>query len=192
MNRSAGFYLGLVALALTLFSGHATAGTLCNTGFAAPVGNNAPLSGTITGGVVVKSGAICWISGANVSGGIQVNGGGVLIVCGSAINGGITANGAAEVILGAEELRCEGDLVNGVIKISDNGSGVFGPAPSVALENSTLNGGVHLSGNSGLVSVASNTILGGLFCDSTDSALIDEGRPSQVTGKLTCTFAEEE
>src|SRR5262249_20805028 len=102
MNRRAGFHVGLVGLALAGFGGHALAATECNTG-PAP---NPPLTGTVTGGVVVNAGEFCILGGANVSGGLRVNPGGVLIVCGSTINGGFTANGAAELIFGAEEIDC--------------------------------------------------------------------------------------
>jgi len=190
MNRRAGFHVGLVGLvglALTGFSGHALATTVCNTG-PAP---NPPLSGTVTGGVVVNAGEFCVLGGANVSGGVRVNQGGILIVCASTINGGFTANGAAELIFGAEEIDCGGDVINGAVKISNNGPGILPPgAPSIALERSTMNGGVHLSGNSGLIAVASNTISGGLFCSNNAFDLENEGFANTVTGAVTCKFGE--
>src|SRR5262252_9103458 len=105
IERRAKVYVGLVGLALTVFSGHALAATVCNTG-PAP---NPPLSGTIADGVVVNAGGFCVLGGANVSNGVRVNAGGVLIVCGSTINGGFIANGAAELIFGAEEIHCAGN-----------------------------------------------------------------------------------
>ena len=190
MNRRAGFHVGLVGLvglALTGFSGHALAATECNTG-PAP---NPPLSGTVTGGVVVNAGEFCVIGGANISGGLRVNSGGVLIVCSSTINGGFTANGAAELIFGAEEIDCGGDVINGAVKISNNGPGILPPgAPSIALERSTVNGGVHLSSNSGLIAIGANTISGGLFCSNNASDLEDEGSPNTITGAVRCKFGE--
>jgi hypothetical protein len=186
MKRLAGFHVelvglaGLVVLAL-VFSGHARAATLCN----------GPLSGTVVGGVVVNSGDTCFIAGANISGGVRVNEGGVLFVCSSTINGGLIANRAANLILGAEEIPgCGGDQINGGVKIRNTGPGVLTPAPSIALENSTINGSVHLSGNSGVMAVAANTIAGGLFCSNNAFDLEDEGNPSLVTGAVTCDFTD--
>ena len=47
--------------------------------------------------------------------------------------------------------------------------------PSIALERSTINGGVHLTGNRGPIAVAANTIAGGLFCSNNAFDLDDEG-----------------
>lgn len=191
MKRLAQFHMGLVGLALLGFGGHALAATVCNTGPAGPVGPNPPLSGTVTGGMVVNAGDFCVLNGANVSGGVQVNPGGILFVCASTINGGFTANGAAEIIFGAEEIGCGGDLINGAVKISNTGPGILPPpGPSIALERSTINGGVHLSGNHGPIAVASNTIAGGLFCSNNAFDLEDEGSPSIITGKTTCKFGD--
>src|SRR5215813_49311 len=123
MKMLAGIHVAIVGLALMLFSGHAHSATLCNTGPAGPLGPNPPLSGTVTSGVVVNAGAFCVISGATVSGGVRVTPGGILVVCGSTINGGFTANGAAELIFGAEEIGCEGNLINGTVKVSNTGPG---------------------------------------------------------------------
>jgi len=196
MNRRAGFHVGLVGLiglALTGFSGHALASTVCNTGpLASPPISGAALSGTVVGGVVVNAGATCLINGANVSGGVLVNPGGALFVCTSTINGGVTSNGAMEVVFGAEELNCGGDTVNGIIKISNNGPGIFGPQPSIGIERSILNGGVRLSNNQGLIAVSQNTIAGGLACSNNVGDLIDEGEPSIITGKVSCKFVDSE
>ena len=186
MKRLAGFHLGIMGLALMVFSGHALAATLCNTG-PAP---NPPLSGTVTGGVVVNAGDFCVLVGANVSGGVRVNEGGILTVCGSTINGGFTANGAAELIFGAEEIDCAGNVINGAVKISNSGPGIILPAPSIAIERSTINGGVHLSGNRGPIAIAANMIAGGLFCTNNAFDLEDEGFVSTITGAITCRFGE--
>jgi hypothetical protein len=111
-------------------------------------------------------------------------------VCASTINGGFTADGAAALIFGAEEIDCGGDFINGTVKINNTGPGALAPAPSIALERSTINGGVRLSGNQGPIAVASNTIAGGLFCSNNAFDLEDEGSPSIITGKTTCKFAE--
>jgi hypothetical protein len=189
--------MGLLALALAVFSGHAMAATLCNTGptsLLGPPGTpGAPISGTVTGGLVVNAGALCLIVGANVSGGVQVNPGGVLFVCGSTINGGITANGAAQLIVGAEELPfCTGNTINGAVNISNTAGGDAFPngPPSIAVENSFINGGVHLSGNQGHIAVAFNTIAGALSCSNNAFDLADEGASSLITGKVTCEFGE--
>lgn len=186
MKRLTRFHVGILGLALMVFSGHALAATACNTG-PAP---NPPLSGTVVGGVVVNAGAFCVLGGANVSGGVRVNEGGILIVCGSTINGGFIANGAAELIFGAEELDCGGVVVNGAINISNTGPGAFAPAPSIALERSTFNGGVRLSGNRGPIAVATNTIAGSLLCSNNAFDLEDEGSPSIITGGITCKFGD--
>ena len=187
MKRLAGFHVelvglaGLVVLVLSVSSGHAQAATLCN----------GPLSGTVVGGVVVNSGAICFIDGANISGGLRVNEGGVLFVCNSTVNGGLISNRAASIILGAEEIPgCGGDQINGGVKINDTGPSAPGGPPSIALENSTVNGSVHLRGNSGVMAVAANTIAGGLFCSNNTFDLLDEGNPSLITGAVTCEFTD--
>jgi hypothetical protein len=184
MMRLAAFHVGIVGLALMAFSGHAHAATVCNTG----PPPSTPLSGTIVGGVVVNAGNFCILGGANISGGVQVNPGGILIVCGSTINGGFRSNGAAALIFGAEEIDCAGNVINGGVQISSTGPGALAPAPSIALERSTINGAVHLSGNQGPIAVATNRISGGLFCSNNKFALEDEGSPSLVTGKTTCAF----
>jgi hypothetical protein len=141
--------------------------------------------------VVVNAGDFCVLSGANISGGVRVNPGGILTVCGSTINGGFIANGAAELIFGAEEIHCAGDVINGAVQISNTGPGILPPpAPSIALERSTINGGVHLSGNRGPIAVASNTIAGGLFCSHNGFVLEDEGSPSTIAGAITCKFGD--
>ena len=184
MNRLAGF---LAVLALAVSSSGALAATECNTG---PPGNP-PLSGAIVGGVVVNAGDFCILGGANVSGGVRVNEGGILIVCGSTINGGFSASKAAELIFGAEEIDCSGDVINGAINISNTGPGAFpAPAPSIALERSVINGSVHLSGNSGPIAIASNTIAGGLFCSNNAFDLDNEGFSNVVTGPIRCEFGD--
>jgi len=184
MKRLAGSLVGIVGLALTAFSGPSLAATACNTG----PPPNAPLSGTIHGGVVVNAGDFCLLGGANVSGGVRVNEGGILFVCASTINGGLIANGAADLIFGAEEIDCAGDVINGHVQINNTGPGAPGGPPTVALERSTINGGVHLSGNRGLIAVAANTISGGLVCSNNAFDLEDEGSPSTITGAIRCKF----
>lgn len=188
MKRLARFHMGLVGLALLGFGGQALAATSCNTGPAGPLGPNPAFSGTVTGGVVVHEGAFCVIEGANISGGLRVQEGGIVVVCASTINGGFTANEAAEIVFGAEEINCGGDTINGGVNISETGPGAFGPAPSIGLERSRINGSVHLNENRGPIAVASNTIAGGLFCHENTFALEDEGSPSIITGKVTCKF----
>jgi hypothetical protein len=184
MNRLAGY---LVVLALAAFANVAVAATECNTG---PPGNP-PLSGTIVGGVVVNAGDFCILGGANVSGGVRVNQGGILIVCASVINGGFMANGAAGLIFGAEEIDCAGDVINGAINIINTGPGAFpAPAPSIALERSVINGSVHLTGNTGPIAVASDTIAGGLFCSNNAFDLDNEGLSNVVTGAIRCNFGD--
>src|SRR4030095_14032263 len=115
-------------------------------------------------------------------GGVQVSAGGILIACGSTINGGVVSDGAAQLIFGAEEIDCDGDVINGGVKISNTGPGAFPPpAPSIALERGAISGAVHLTGNRGPIAVATNTISGGLFCSNNAFNLDDEGSPSVVT-----------
>jgi len=181
------FLVGMAGLALAGFSGRAlAAATVCNTG---PPGN-APLSGTIVGGLVVNAGDFCVLGGANVSGGVRVNAGGILIACGTTINGGFIADGAAALIFGAEEIDCAGDVINGGVQISNTGPGALAPAPSIALERSTINGGVHLSGNRGPIAVATNRIAGVLVCKDNAFNLEDEGSPNLVTGAVRCNFGD--
>ena len=193
MNKLAGSLVGMMCLALAAFSGGALAVTECNT-----PPPNPPLSGTVTGGVVVNAGDFCILGGANVSGGVQVNNGGVLIACASTINGGIVANGAANLIIGAgadEEVPpvsfiCPGNVINGAINISNTGTGVLAPAPSIAIERDAISGGVHLTGNQGMITVSTNMIAGGLFCANNAFDLDDEGTPSVITGAIRCKFGE--
>ena len=197
MKRLAGFLLGIVGLTLAVFSSGALAATECNTG----PPPNPPLSGTIVGGVVVNDGDFCVLSGAIVSGGLRVDGGGILIVCGSTINGGFVADGAAEIIFGAEEIDCDGDVINGGVRISNTGPGGILPpgcggaipcGPSIALERSVISGAVHLTGNQGPIAVAANAIYGGLFCSDNAFDLVDEDSPSVVTGPTRCEFTDED
>ena len=178
MKRLAGFLVGIVGLVLIVGSDGALGATECN----------GPTSGTIVGGLVVNAGDFCFLGGANVSGGVRVNPGGILFACASTINGGIVANGAANLIIGAEEIGCPGNVINGGVRISNTGPGVLSPAPSIALENSVIHGAVHLTGNQGPIAVATNTISGGLFCSNNAFDLDDEGSPSVVTGAIRCEF----
>ena len=188
MKRLAGFLVGMVGLALAVSSGGALAATECN----------GPLSGTVGGGVVVNAGDFCILEGANVSGGVQVNSGGILIACSSTINGGIVANGAANLIIGAgadEEVPpvsfiCPGNVINGAVQISNTGPGVLAPAPSIAIERDAISGGVHLTGNQGMITVSSDTIAGGLFCVNNAFDLDDEGTPSMIIGAIRCKFGD--
>jgi hypothetical protein len=193
MNRLAGF---LVVLVLTVSSNAALAATECNT-----PPPNPPLSGIVVGGVVVNAGDFCVLGGANVSGGVQVNSGGILITCGSSISGGIVANGAANLIIGAgadEEVPpvnfvCPGNVINGVVRISNTGPGapILAPAPSISVERNAITGGVHLTGNQGMIVVANDMIDGGLFCSNNMFDLDDEGTPSVINGALHCKFTDE-
>ena len=193
MNRLARILVGMAALVLAALSNAAVAATECNTG---PPGNP-PLSGTIADGVIVNAGDFCILVGANVSNGVRVNQGGILILCGSTINGGASADGAAELIFGAEELPfCTGNIINGGIRISNTGAGALPPAPSIAIENSVINGSVHLTGNQGPIAVASDMIAGGLFCSHNAfdlNAELDTGQTLPVvTGALRCKFLGDE
>lgn len=181
MKRALVFLVGMLGLALAASSSGALAATECN----------GPVSGSVIGVVVVNEGDVCMLGGANVSGGVRVNGGGVLIACGSVINGGIVANGAAELLIGPEEIGCDGDSINGGVEISNTGTGVFPPpAPSIAVERSVIAGSVRLTGNQGMIAIATNTISGGLFCSNNVFDLDDEGSPSVITGPVRCTFEE--
>ena len=189
MKRLAGFLVGVVGLALAVLSQGALAATECNTG----PPPNPPLSGTIVGGVVVNANDFCVLGGATVLGGVRVNEGGILIVCASTINGGVVTDGAAGLIFGAEEIDCDGDVINGGVRISNTGPGAFpAPAPSIALERSVISGAVHLTGNQGPIAVATNAIYGGLFCSDNAFDLEDEGSPSVVTGPTRCEFTDED
>jgi len=183
MKSLAGFFVGMVGLALAIFS---------DVAFAAATECSGVVTGKVVGAVVVNDGDVCVLGGANVSGGVQVNGGGTLIACGSTINGGLVANGAAELLVGPEEIGgCLGNVINGGVHISDTGPGAppgEGP-PSIGLENNAIRGGVFLTGNAGTINVATNTIAGGLFCSNNAFDLGDEGRPpNTITGAITCTF----
>lgn len=189
MKRLFGGFVGIVGLVLAIYSDGALAATECNTG--PPFDPSAtPLSGKITGGVVVNGGDVCWLSGANISGGVNVNSGGLLFACGSTINGGLVSDGAVVVIVGAEEIACDGGVINGGVRISNTGPSQEGGPPSVALENSAIQGAVHLTGNQGAIAVAFNTIKGGLFCSNNKFNLDDEGGPSVVTGPVRCKFGD--
>jgi hypothetical protein len=179
--------VGMAGLALTGFSGRALAATECNTN-GGPQNGATPLSGTLVGGVVVNAGDICFLSGANISGGVQVNEGGELYVCASTINGGVVAYRAKELIFGAEELNCGGDVINGAVQITNTGPGTL--PVSVALERSTINGRVQLSGNRGPIAVATNRIAGALLCSNNAFDLEDEGSPSLITGAIRCKFGD--
>src|SRR5262249_36231821 len=143
MRKLAGFLMGIAGLVLTVSADGALAATECNTG--PPPGP--VFSGTVTGGLVVNDGDFCFLEGADISGGVRVNNGGILFGCASTINGGLVANGAANLILGAEEIDCGADVINGGVRISNTGPGAFLLAPSIALERSAINGGVHLTDN---------------------------------------------
>ena len=186
MKTLAGFLVGVAGLVLAFASDMALAATECNTG----PPPNAPMSGSVAGSVVVNAGDFCVLGGAIVSGGVRVNDGGILIVCGSVINGGFIANGAANLIFGAEEIDCAGNVINGAVQISNTGPGVLSPAPSIALERSTVNGGVHLSGNRGPIALASNRIAGGLFCANNAFDLDNEGLSNAITGPARCKFGD--
>ncbi len=179
---------GVLAIAagvgLTVAGGSASAATECN----------GPLSGAVTDGVVVNAGDVCVLGGATVSGGVRVNAGGILIVCGSTINDGINSFGAANVLIGPEEiLGCTGNLIRGGVRISNSGPGVLQGPPSIAVENSRIQGGVHLTGNQGAIGVVGNVISGGLFCkNNTAATLNDEGVPSVISGAVTCKVGDDE
>jgi hypothetical protein len=177
-------------LVLAALSSGAMAATECN---------GAPLSGTITGGVVVNAGDVCLLMDATVYDSVQVNQDGVLITCGSTIYGGLVANGAANVLVGggADEVGppvnfdCPGNNIRGGVQISNTGPGVLAPAPSISIERDIIAGGVHLSNNAGPIVVSAAVINGGLFCKNNVSPDIDdEGTPSVVIGRTTCEFGE--
>lgn len=151
---------------------------------------NGPVSGAVPNGVVVNAGDFCVLGGANVSNGVRVNAGGILIACGTVINGGVISNGAAQLIFGAEEINCDGDVVNGGVRISNTGPGALPPAPSIALERSTIRGGVQVTGSQGMMAIAGNTISGGLTCSNNAFDPEDEGMENIVSGAVRCEFGE--
>ena len=172
----------VAALGLAVLSVNAMAATECN----------GPLSGTITAGVVVNAGPPCVLIGANVAGGVQVNKNGILIVCGSIIYGGIRSNEAGNVLIGPEEIpHCNGASIYGGVRIRDTGPGLIPgqiPPPSIAVERSMIEGGVHLVGNSGAMVISNNNINGVLSCRDNTQDPKDEGHPNFVTGAITCKF----
>ena len=176
MNTIRHSLLSLTAVVWLFASGSAHAATECN----------GTLTGTIPDGVVVNSG-FCKLQGANVAGGLRVTAG-VVVVCGSTINGGFISNGAANLIFGAEEIGCDGDVINGAVHISNTGPGLLVGPPSIALERSTINGGVTLSGNQGQIAVAGNRISGRLVCSNNAFPLDNEGMTNIVSGPVLCTF----
>src|SRR5689334_19701013 len=145
MNRIKHLLLGLAAVVGLLASNSAFAATQCS----------GVMTGTIPDGVVV-SGGFCRLQGANVAGGLRITGGAFVVICASTINGGVAADGAGNLIIGAEEIGCDGNVFNGTIRINNTGPGLAAPAPSIALERSTINGGASLIGNQGPISVAGN------------------------------------
>jgi hypothetical protein len=145
------------------------------------------VTGTVVDGVVVNGG-FCRLQGANVAGGLRVTAGSFVVVCGSTINGGFTSDGAGELLFGAEEIGCDGNVINGAVRISNTGVGLVAPAPSIALERSTINGGVTLTGNHGQTAVAGNRISGRLYCSNNVFDLDNEGMQNVVSGQVSCTF----
>ena len=180
MRNFARFLVNAAGLSLAILStGRAVAATECS----------GTLSATVTTGVVVNAGDTCVLSGANVYGGVLVNNGGRLIACGSIIYGGIRSDGAARILIGPEELpNCKGDTIYGGIRIRNSGPSVIPGPPSVGIENSIVDGGIHLTGNIGRLVIANNNINGGMFCKDNKSDPGDEGKPSFVTGAITCVF----
>ena len=196
MNKLARVLAVAAILGMGLVGTSALAATRCN----------GLITGEVNGGVVVNNGDVCFLGGniilgpgtlhqgALVAGGVRVNAGGILFVCASTINGGIVADGALSLIVGAEEILCDGGVINGGVQISNTAQGSLEPGtpPSVALENSVIHGAVHFSGNLGRIAVAGDTISGGLFCSNDAFDLEDEhdvgAPPSVITGKVTCEF----
>jgi len=180
MNRIKRLFLGLTAALWLLAGNSAHAATACS----------GVLSGAVPDGVVVNGG-FCRLQGANVAGGVRVTGGAFVIVCASTINGGFAADGAGELIIGAEEIGCDGNVFNGAVRINNTGTGLVAPpAPSIAVERSAISGSVHLTGNLGRIAVATNTISGGLFCSNNVHNPANEGSPSIITGPTRCTIEE--
>jgi hypothetical protein len=176
MTRIKQTLLGLTAMLWLTASTGAHAATACS----------GVLSGAVPDGVVVNGG-FCRLQGANVAGGVRVTRGAFVIVCASTINGGFAADGAGELIIGAEEIGCDGNVFNGTIRINNTGPGLAAPAPSIALERSTINGGASLIGNQGPISVAGNRISGSLFCSGNVFGAEDEGMKNIVSGQNSCT-----
>jgi hypothetical protein len=104
---------------------------------------------------------------------------------------------AANLIIGAgadEEVPpvnfvCPGNVINGR-STSATPPGVLALAFSVAIERDAISGGVHLTGNQGMITVSSDMISGGLFCVNNAFDLDDEGTPSVITGAIRCEFGE--
>jgi hypothetical protein len=177
MNTIKHSLLSLTAVVWLFACGSVHAATACS----------GTMTGTIADGVVVNSG-FCRLQGANVAGGVRVTGGAFVVVCASTINGGFAADGAGELIFGAEEIGCDGNVINGAVRISNTGTGLALPAPSIALERSTINGGVSLIGNQGQMSVAGDRISGPLFCSGNTFNPFNEGMKNIVSGQVSCTF----
>lgn len=176
MDRIKQVFLCLTTALWLCASGSAHAATECS----------GVMTGTIPDGVVVRGG-FCRLQGANVAGGVRVTGGAFVVVCASTINGGFAADGAGELIFGAEEIGCDGNVFNGAVRINNTGPGLAAPAPSIALERSTINGGVSLIGNHGQLAVAGNRISGHLFCSGNVFSAGDEGMKNIVSGQNSCT-----
>ena len=177
MNRIKNLLLSSAALVCFFASGGAHAATQCS----------GVMTGAIPDGVVVNGG-FCRLQGANVAGGLRVTGGSFVVICGSTISGGFTSEGAGELLIGAEEIGCDGNVFNGAVRIDNTGTGLVAPAPSIALERSTINGGVFLTANLGQISLAGNRISGRLFCGNNAFNLNTEDMQNIVSGQVMCTF----
>ena len=126
------------------------------------------LTGVVNGNLVVRSGATCTVTGANVHGSVFVEAGALgLTASGLIISGRMDVSGAATGVF-----KLSGSILPGWITVTDLGS-----AASLQLCGNSIGGRVVLSGNRGAISV------GGSGCggNSIHDALYIQGNRGSVS-----------
>ena len=135
---------------------------------------NGLITGSISGGLVVRSGDVCDLEGATITGGVHMSGG-RLQACSSTISGGFIATGGNCVILGKEteedSIPCGGDTINGGVNLT-NIVGASCGIENVEIQASNITGGAQLK-NNGEVELEGNTISGGLHCSGNSGITFD-------------------
>jgi cytoskeletal protein CcmA (bactofilin family) len=127
---------------------------------------------SVSGGVVVPSGATCILNGTRVDGDVKVQGSGAVLITGGArIDGNVQAEDGR-----ARYVRVRGSSVLGNVQVKSGGR--------VVVRQTTVAGNIQVDRNRGQITVLGNTVDGDiqLFTNSARAEI----RNNHVGGNLQC------
>lgn len=169
------------------FAAPCSSGTV-NGGMVVKSGMSVCITGTVNGGLTVQAGGAVFANGATINGGVSSVGATALRMCAATINGNATVSGSTGPVVigdGTDDgpPACAGDTFNGGLSVTGNGGGL-------EIGGDHVSGSVTVTGNSGrgpnaedtAPELEANAISGALSCSTNTPAPIADGQKNTVSG----------